>query len=83
VKAEAGEPILSAQAESLYRQLYDVEERGATRDAPGLLELRERDAGPSWERLDRWLDSEPVQRVLPQSPLGKAVAYMRIQWAVG
>jgi len=80
VKAEAGEPILSAQAESLYRQLYDVEERGKTRDAQGLLELRQRDAVPIWERFDRWLDSEPVQHVLPQSPLGKAVAYMRNQW---
>jgi len=80
VKAEASEPILSAQAESLYRQLYDVEERGKTRDAQGLLELRQRDAVPLWARFDRWLDSEPVQRVLPQSPLGKAVAYMRNQW---
>ena len=80
VKAEVSEPILSAQAESLYRQLYDVEERGKSRDAQGLLELRQREAVQIWQRFDQWLESEPVRRVLPQSPLGKAVTYMRNQW---
>ncbi|MHB8970755.1 MAG: IS66 family transposase [Pirellulaceae bacterium] len=80
VKAEASEPILSAQAESLYRQLYDVEERGKTRAAQELLELRQREAVPIWQRFDQWLESEPVRRVLPQSPLGQAVGYMRNQW---
>ncbi len=80
VKAEASEPILSAQAESLYRQLYDVEERGKTRTAQELLELRQREAVPLWQRFDQWLESEPVRRVLPQSPLGQAVGYMRNQW---
>ena len=31
------------------------------------------------QRFDRWLESEQVRRVLPQSPLGKAVGYMRNQ----
>jgi len=80
VNAEVSEPILSAQAESLYRQLYDVEERGKTHDATGLLELRQREAVRIWQRFDQWLDSESVRRVLPQSPLGQAVTYMRNQW---
>ena len=80
VKAESTEPVLSAQAESLYRQLYDVEERGKSRSAQELLELRQREAVVIWQRFDRWLESESVRRVLPQSPLGKAVGYMRNQW---
>jgi transposase len=80
VKAEAGEPILSAQAESMYRQLYDVEERGKTLDTQGLFELRQRDAVPIWNRFDKWLKSDKVQRVLPQSDFGKAIGYLKNQW---
>jgi transposase len=80
VKAEANEPILSAQAQSLYRQIYDVEERGKTLDAQGLLELRQRDAVPIWGRFKKWLESEKVRRALPGSAFGKAIGYLRNQW---
>ena len=80
VKAEASEPILCAQAESLYRQLYDVEERGKRLDTSERLALRQRDAVPIWERFGRWRDSEKVQRALPQSRFGKAVGYLTNQW---
>ncbi|MEK6249057.1 MAG: IS66 family transposase, partial [Planctomycetales bacterium] len=79
-KAEAGEPILSAQAESIYRQLYDVEERGKTLGAQGLYDLRQRDAVPIWNRFDKWLKSDQVHRVLPQSDFGKAIGYLKNQW---
>jgi hypothetical protein len=36
----------------MYRQLYDVEERGKTLDPQGLFELRQRDAVPIWNRFD-------------------------------
>ncbi len=80
VKAEASAPILSAQALSLYRQLYDVEERGKMLDAAGRLTLRQRDAVPIWERFGRWLGSDPVRRALPQSRFGQAVGYLDNQW---
>ena len=80
VKAEASEPVLCAQAQSFYRQLYDVEERGKTLDAQGRFELRQRDAVPIWERFAQWLESEKVRRVLPQSDVGKAIGYLRNQW---
>ncbi len=81
LSAEGVEPILSAQAKSLYRQLYDVEERGTHYDAQRLYELRQREAVPIWNRFERWLESEPLRRVLPESPIGKAVTYVRNQWA--
>ena len=80
IVAESNDPILASQARSFYRQLYDVEERAKTLDAGGRLALRQRDAVPIWNRFRRWLDSEPVARVLPKSPIGEAVGYLRNQW---
>jgi transposase len=80
VKSEASEPILSAQAQSFYRQLYDVEERGKILDVQGIFELRQRDAVPIWNRFGKWLHGDQVQRVLPQSDFGKAIGYLRNQW---
>lgn len=80
VKAEANEPVLCAQAISFYAQLYDIEERGKTLDVSGRLALRQREAIPIWERFGRWLNSEQVQRALPQSRFGKAVGYLENQW---
>jgi transposase len=80
VKAEVSEPILCAQAESFYRQLYDVEERGKLLDASERLALRQRDAVPIWDRFGRWLDSEKVRLALPQSRFGQAVGYLKNQW---
>jgi hypothetical protein len=79
VKAEKSQPILYAQIESLYRQLYDVEERAKTLDTQGRYELRQRDAVPIWNRIGKWLESDQVQRVLPQSDFGKAIGYLRNQ----
>jgi transposase len=81
VNAEKNDPILASQMISFYCQLYEVEERGTTRDADARYALRQRDAVPVWNRMRRWLDSEPVSRVLPQSDIGKAVGYLRNHWS--
>jgi len=82
VKAETSAPILSAQASSFYRQLYDLEERGKLLDATGRLALRQSEAVPIWQRFGLWLRSDPVRRALPQSRFGKAIGYLDNQWAV-
>jgi transposase len=81
VKAESNDPVLASQAISLYRQLYDVEERGKTLDAAARLELRHREAAPIWNRMRRWLDSDALKRVLPRSAIGEALGYLRNQWS--
>ena len=81
IVAESYDPVLASQARSFYRQLYDVEERAKTLDAEGRRALRQRNAVPIWNRFRRWLDSEPVARVLPKSPIGEAVGYLRNQWS--
>ncbi len=83
VKAETYEPQLCAEAIALYGQLWDIEERGKLKTAQERYELRQREAVPVWTTLERWLDSDRVQRAaLPRSPFGKAVGYMRNQWDV-
>lgn len=81
VKAEGNSPVLASQALSFYQQLYEVEERARPLDAEARRQLRERDAVPIWSRMRRWLDSEPVARVLPRSAIGQAVGYLRNQWS--
>ena len=80
VEAESNDPILASQAISFYRQLYDVEERAKTLDAAGRLELRQRDAVPIWNRMERWLAGDAANRVLPRSAIGEAIGYLRNQW---
>jgi transposase len=80
VEAESNDPILASQAISFYRQLYDVEERAKTLDTAGRLELRQRDAVPIWNRMERWLAGDAANRVLPRSKIGEAIGYMRNQW---
>jgi hypothetical protein len=81
VQAESNDPILASQAVSFYRQLYDVEERGKTLTAGARWELRQREAVPIWNRMQRWLDSDAAQRALPRSAIGAALGYLRNQWS--
>jgi len=81
VEAEKAEPILVAQALSLYRQLYDVEERGRGLSSAARHELRQAQSVPLWRQLAAWLDALPTDRSLPKSRLGMAVGYLRNQWA--
>ena len=79
-KAELVEPVLSAQAESFYAQLYDIEERAFTLAADARHELRQREAVPIWRQFGQWLHRPAVQRCLPRSAFGKAVTYLTNQW---
>jgi transposase len=81
VKAESHEPVLASQGLSFYRQRYEVEERGKLLDAESLRALRQRAAIPVWQRMQNWLDSAPVKRVLPKGPMGEALGYLRNQWS--
>jgi transposase len=80
VAAESNDPVRASQGLSFYRQLYDVEERGKLLDAAARKELRQRDAVPVWDRMQAWLAGAAVERVLPQSAIGKALGYLRNQW---
>ena len=80
VKAESNDPVLASQGISFYHQLYDVEERAKTLDAAARRALRQRDAAPIWNRMERWLAGDAARRALPSSAIGEALGYLRNQW---
>jgi transposase len=91
--SEAGDTRAEA-ALTLIRQLYAVERKSPPllppSDEPGSAEqrrqreeqrraIRQRDAKPVLEELERWLDRERAG-ALPKSPMGQAITYARNNW---
>jgi transposase len=74
------------QALAWIRELYDVERKAAEheaslpeRDGRHRLRLRTEKSRPLLDAFQRWLIAQQP-RVLPQSPIGKAVQYALNQW---
>ena len=64
-----------------FQQIYDIEDRAKAMSDAERLKLRQCEALPVWESLDRWLQSEEACRVLPKSKFGQALGYLRNHWA--
>jgi hypothetical protein len=75
--AEKSHPREAAKALAFYKLLYDVETRSALIDGEDLLEVRRKEAIPIWAAFGRWMESDALKKVLPKSPLGRALSYMR------
>jgi len=75
--AEKSHPCEAAKALAFYKLLYDVETRSALLEGVDLLEVRRKEAIPIWTAFERWMESDALKGVLPKSPLGKALSYMR------
>lgn len=75
--AEKTHPREAAKALAFYKLLYDVETRSRLIKDVDLLEVRRREAIPIWNAFTRWMDSDALKQILPKSPLGKALSYMR------
>jgi len=80
-KAQSNDPVLATQMIAFYQQLYAVEYRGALLSSAERLELRQRDAVPTWQRMAKWLERDEVKRLLPKSEIAQAVGYLRNQWS--
>jgi len=80
-EAKPNDPVAAAHALSLYRGLYDIEDRCHDFSAADRLELRQKESVALMDKLHDWLiqkSSDP--RVLPKSSIGKAVRYALNQW---
>lgn len=79
--ALGNDPKRASQALAIYRQLYDIEDRGRELSAQERLELRQSESAPLMDRLKSWLDGQAAERsVLPKSAIGAAVRYALNQW---
>lgn len=75
--AQSNHPLLASQALAIYRQLYDIEDRGRALSIEDRQLLRQTEAGPTWSRLDELLGGEAASRLLPKDKLAEAFQYLR------
>jgi len=80
IAAEKSHPLEAAKALAFYKLLYAVETRSQLLDGVDRLEFRRREAIPIWNAFRHWMDSDALKEILPKSPLGQALAYMRNHW---
>ena len=81
VEAKPNDLVAAARAISMYRGLYDIEDRGEELSVEDRLALRQIESVPIMNELHDWLmEKNDDLRVLSKSRLGKAVRYALNQW---
>ncbi len=78
--AQDNHPLLAGQVLALYRELYDIEDRGRPLSADERLALRQTEACGVWDRLQALLDSPAATSLLPKEKMSEALAYVRNHW---
>jgi transposase len=73
------DPLQASRLLAWYRLLYDVEDQARGKPPDEALALRQQLSVPVMGQIRTWLDEEGAN-VLPKSPLGQAVGYLRNQW---
>jgi transposase len=80
-EAMSNHPVHVSNLLGMYQELYDIEDRGKWLDATGLLELRAGESTAVWSRIGAYLNSDGMENVLPKEQFGKAIGYLRGNWA--
>jgi hypothetical protein len=78
--AEKTHPREAAKALAFYKLLYDLETEWRAIQNVDLFGARQRQAIPIWTAFGQWIESDALKGILPKSPLGKALSYMRNHW---
>jgi len=79
IKAEATDPVLSREAIERIGRLFQIEEAARGLCAEDRARLRQEKAAPRLEEFRAWLEVTQTQ-VLPKSPMGQAITYVKNQW---
>jgi len=80
-EAADNHPVHASNLLGMYQELYDIEDRGKLLDAAGLLALRVGESTVVWSRIGDYLNSDGMANVLPKEQFGKAIGYLRGNWA--
>jgi len=79
--AKSNDPKRAARALAIYRQLYDIEDRGRELSAADRLSLRQAESVPLLREFKAWLDIQNDDpKVLPKSAIKGAIRYGLNQW---
>lgn len=79
-EARDNHPLLAGQLLALYRELYDIEDRGRPLSADERLSLRQTEARAVWDRLQALIASPAAASLLPKEKLSEALGYLRNHW---
>ena len=80
-EAADNHPVHASNLLGMYQELYDIEDRGKLLDAAGLLDLRAGESAAVWSRIGDYLNSDGMANVLPKEQFGRAIGYLRGNWA--
>jgi transposase len=78
--ARDNHPLLAGQVLALYRELYDIEDRGRLLLPEDRLALRQSEARGVWDRLQALLDGPDAASLLPKEKMSEALSYLRNHW---
>ena len=79
--ASSNDPKRASHALSVYRMLYDIEDRVRELSASERVAVRQAESKPILDRFKDWLDDQRLNsRVLPKSAIGGAIRYALNQW---
>jgi transposase len=76
-EGRSSHPQQAAVLLAMIRELYDIEDRAKELTAEGRRALREQEAQGVLNRMDEYVHSDAVARVLPKSIFAEALGYLR------
>ena len=79
-EARGNSPVHASMLLSMFRQLYDIEDRAKAFVPEDRLALRHAESLPIWERMREYLASEAMMNVMPKEIFGQALTYLRNQF---
>jgi len=78
--ARGNSPVHASMLLSMFRQLYDIEDRAKAFTPEDRLALRQAESRPIWKRIREYLASEAMMSVMPKELFGEALTYLRNQF---